>query len=798
MTKVRLELPLLLPNIPDQQDPCISRLRDSLQGKAGIESTHVVRDGEQTFLCLHYDPSAVSLAQVERLARGAGIDLTKRFGHLVLSLRAIDAEDAALRIEAGLLAVPGVSSANVNLAGQKARVEFDRERTTEDQVQSALESLGYSEDAPSVATPAEPAKASWFLRHKELMWSLACGGVLLIAWMGEKWFNAPPAVALALYVASYGMGSFDLLRHTLPMLARGQFVFDIDLLMLLAAGGAAALGQWAEGGLLLFLFSLAHALEHFALDRARGAIRALAELSPAVALVVRAGETHEVPVERVRPGDLVVVRPGARIPVDGKVKSGESTVNQAPVTGESKPVEKLFGSEVFAGTINGEGSLQVESTRAVGDRTLDRVVRLVEEAQTQKAPTEQFTQRFERIFVPLVLVGVVALMVATPLFGMLSWQQSLYRGLAVLVAASPCALALGTPAAVLAGIAQAARHGVLIKGGAHLENLGRVRALAFDKTGTLTVGRPQVADVVALEGDAKELLSVAAAVEQQSQHPLAAAVVERARGENLTLPSTGAVKSITGRGVRSEVAGSLVEIGSLKMWPTGSIPPQVSHAVERQQVAGRSYMVVRSAGRWLGVLGLADQPRPMARRTVQQLRSLGLRTLIMLTGDNNGVAQAIGRALGLDDVRAELMPEDKLRILRELLAIHGRVAMIGDGVNDAPALAHATVGIAMGGAGTAVALETADVALMGDDLGQLPFAVGLSRASRKVIQQNVAIALMAVSVLLVATTLGTVGIGMSVLLHELSTLVVVANALRLLRFSLPPELSSQDVGTSIL
>ncbi len=793
MTKARLELPLLLPDLPDRQDPCISRLRESLEGKAGIESTHVVRDGDQTFLCLHYDPGVVSLAQVERAARGAGLEITKRFGHIILPLRAIDAEDAAHRIEVGLLALPGVSSANVNLASQKARVEFDRERTTEAQVQLALGKLGYSEEVPAAATAVASARTRWFLRQKELGWSLACGGFLLTAWVGEK-LNLPPAIALGLYITCYGFGSFDLLRHTLPAFVRGQFVFDIDLLMLLAATGAAALGQWAEGGLLLFLFSLAHALEHFALDRARGAIRALAELSPAMAQVIEDGETRDVPVERVRPGDLVVVRPGARIPVDGTVKSGESTVNQAPVTGESTPVDKLPGSEVFAGTINGDGSLQVESTRAVGDRTLDRVIRLVEEAQTQKAPTEQFTQRFERIFVPLVLLGVVALMLAPPMLGTLSWHDSLYRGLAVLVAASPCALALGTPAAVLAGIAQAARRGVLIKGGAHLENLGRVRALAFDKTGTLTVGRPQVAEVIALDGDAKELLSVAAAVEQHSQHPLAAAVVERARAENLTLPPAGDVKSITGRGVRSEVAGSLVEIGSLKMWPTDTIPLQLSLAVERQQVAGRSYMVVRSAGRWLGVLGLADQPRSTARRTLQQLRSLGLRTLIMLTGDNDGVAQTIGRTLGLDDVRSELMPEDKLRVLRELLAVHGRVAMVGDGVNDAPALAHATVGIAMGGAGTAVALETADVALMGDDLGQLPFAVGLSRAARRVIQQNVAIALTAVSALLVGTTVGAVGIGLSVLLHEASTLVVVANALRLLRFSLPiePALESSD------
>jgi Cd2+/Zn2+-exporting ATPase len=448
-------------------------------------------------------------------------------------------------------------------------------------------------------------------------------------------------------------------------------------------------------------------------------------------------------------------------------------------------VEKTEGDPVFAGTVNGDGALEVVTTRAAGDRTLDRVVKLVEEAQTQKAPTQRFTERFERIFVPAVLVADLLLIVVPPLLGLMDWGTSFYRGMALLVAASPCALALGTPAAVLAGIARAAQRGVLIKGGAHLENLGTLRAVALDKTGTLTVGEPEVTDLVPMAGtSADELLRVAAAVERRSQHPLAQAVVRKAESSALVLPGAGELQSVTARGVRSVVEGASVEIGSLRLWEDASVPvpDEVATAVRTLQEAGRSIIVVRHGARWLGVLGVADQPRPGVREVLNQLRALGLNPLVMLTGDNRGVGDAVGREVGVDEVRADLLPEDKLTIIREMLAQHGQVAMIGDGVNDAPALANATVGIAMGGAGTAVALETADVALMGDDLGKLPFAVGLSRKARAVIRQNLYISLGVIAVLIVVTTTGIFGIGPAVAVHEGSTLLVIANALRLLAY----------------
>lgn len=782
----RIDLGLLLPDVPDTRDACVRRLEARISEEPGILRAHVLDEAQEApALCLHYDPAVTTLAQVERLARAAGARITERFGHEVLPVRIIGGEDAARRFEAELARAPGILGATVNLAAQRVRVEFDRERTSLERIKETLQGLGARTPLPAAAEVEEVEEETWYARNWELVWSVIAGALLLAAWLCERWAPFPRGVAIALYIASYAFGGFDLTNHALRSLRKGRFHLDIDALMLLAALGAAVVGEWAEGAFLLFLFSLAHALEHYALDRARGAIRALADLAPPVARLVKDGREIEVAIDQVAQGDLVVVRPAERIPVDGLVRSGRSAVNQAPITGESVPVEKEPGAEVFAGTINGDGALEVTTGRAAGDRTLDRIIQLVEEAQTQKGPTQQLTDRFEAIFVPAVLIADVLLIVVPPLFGLLSWGTSFYRGMALLVAASPCALALGTPSAVLAAIAQAARNGVLIKGGAYLEHLGTLRAVAFDKTGTLTVGKPEVTDLLPMPGvPEEELLRVAAAVERRSQHPLAQAVVRRAEADGITLPEAGELESLTARGVRSSVAGQPVEIGSLRLWEQDGVPlpPEVQGGAGRLQDRGRSVMAVRHGERWLGVLGLADRPRDDVRDVLDRLRRLDLRPLVMLTGDNRGVGEAIGKEVGVDEIRAELLPEDKVAAIGELLDRHRLVAMVGDGVNDAPALAHATVGIAMGGAGTAVALETADVALMGDDLGKLPFAIGLSRRARGVIRQNLYTSLGVIALLILATTTGLFGIGPAVFVHEGSTLVVIANALRLLGF----------------
>ena len=776
MKSIRIDLPLLLPEIPDDRDACVRRLRALLAGTDGIIHTHIVQGGARSTLCVHYDADSMTVDEVQRLAQSAGAEITARYGHRVWPLHAVAAEDAGQRIEAALAAVPGVIAASVNLPAQVARVEFERAGFRPEHVDEALRGA-------DSAAPAKPdAARSWYARNRELAWSLA-GGAFLAMGFALASAGIAPSLSVPLYLASYTFGAYDLVRHAIAGLRKGRFSFDIDLLMLLAAFGAALLGEWAEGAFLLFLFSLAHALEHYALGRARASIRALADLAPPIARVERGDRTEDVPVAQVQPGDLVLVRPAERIPVDGRIASGRSAVNQAPITGESVPVDKAEGDEVYAGTVNGEGALTIETTKAAGDRTLDRVIRLVEDAQTQKAPTQVFTDRFERIFVPAVLAGDLLVMTVPPLLGVWDWPTGFYRAMALLVASSPCALALGTPATVLAGIAQAARRGVLIKGGMHLENLGTIKAIALDKTGTLTIGQPEVTDVVPASGVTEtELMQVSAAVERQSQHPLAQAVARRADAAGLPLLQAAPLESVTGRGVRSAVNGQAVEIGNVRLFEEGGRPvsAEIAASVTRLQAAGRSIMVVRMGDRWLGVLGLADRPRDGVRDVLKRLRRIGMKRIVMLTGDHRAVGDAIAQEVGVDEVRGELLPEDKVTAIQELLREHGRVAMVGDGVNDAPALAQATVGIAMGAAGTATALETADIALMADDLGRLPFAIGLSRRARSIIRQNLYLSLAVIATLILATTTGAFGIGPAVLVHEGSTLVVIANALRLL------------------
>ena len=815
----RLDLPLLLPDLPDERDACVARLISLLEARPDITRVHVLRAGDphgdsagvpnsasttdrsspaSAQLCLHYDPERLSLAQLTAIAKSAGADVWQRYGHTVIELRAVTSEDGGGRLEERVRALPGVTAVSVSVAAQLVRVEFDREATTREAIETAL--VDPEQSAPEVRELDAPAGSTWYARNRELAWSLSAGLLLSLGWTVQ---SRSPVTGTALFAAACLFGARDNVGHFLNDLRRGRFRFDIDLLMIVAAAGAAGLGQWLEAALLLFLFSLGHALEHYALGRARNAIKALAELAPTTATVISGDGANRrekiVKIENVRRGDRVLVRPAERLAVDGTVVGGRSAVNQAPITGESVPVEKAVNDQVYAGTVNGEGALLIQVTNAVGDRTLDRVITLVADAQTQKAPTQQFTERFERVFVPLVLLATLLVMVVPPFLGIWDWRLAIYRAMTLLVAASPCALALGTPAAILSGIAQAARSGVLIKGGAHLEALGTVDTVALDKTGTITLGTPRATDVLPVDGvTPQELLSVAAAVERQSQHPLAKAVIDSAESLDAPILQASDVASVTGLGIRARVGEDRVEVGRLKMFHVAdvggsAVPVQIVQDVERLESDGRTVIVVRrtsSTGKvtFLGVIGVSDQPRPGVRATLEALRAVGVKQLVMLTGDNAGVGRAIAARVGIDDVRAGLLPEDKVTAIKELAA-KGTVAMVGDGVNDAPALAHATVGIAMGGAGTAAALETADVALMSDDLGRLPFAIGLSRQTKRVIRQNLALSLVVIAVLIVTSITGVVGIALAVSVHEGSTLVVIANALRLLAYrgSSPPR-----------
>lgn len=649
----------------------------------------------------------------------------------------------------------------------------------------------------------EHSHVGLFGSHTELVCALICGAFLAIGFTLETTLDSRTWLSLASFIGAYVFGGLFTLREAVENLRKGRFA--IDTLMLAAAAGSAALGSWIEGSLLLFLFSLGHALEHYAMGKAKHAIEALASLSPTTALVRRGGGQTEVPVEELIVGDIVIVKPDEGLPADGFVTQGTSSVNQAPVTGESVPIDKQpvsdagtaranpdrigASSRVFAGTINGSGVLEIEVTHLSTESTLAKVVTMVNEAEGKKSPTQRFTDRFERVFVPLALVLVVILLFAWTVIDE-PFRDSFYRAMAVLVAVSPCALAIATPSAVLSAVARAARGGVLVKGGGPLEELGSLTAIAFDKTGTLTEGQPRITDVMVADGiDEKELLAVAVAVEGLSHHPLARAIAEdgRRRLAQMEIPTATDLESLPGKGITARIGNDVVLIAKAEVFGREGVPPLSSamdEAIRTLREGGRTTVIVRRGQQDLGAIGLMDTPRNSAKHVLEQLRTLGIRRMVMISGDNQKVADVVAKEVGLDEAIGDLLPEDKVGMIQKL-RMEGKVAMVGDGVNDAPAMANATVGIAMGAAGSDVALETADIALMADDLAHLPFAVGLSRRTRSVIRQNVFISLGVVAILVPATILG-LGIGPAVIAHEGSTLVVVFNALRLLAYRSKP------------
>lgn len=692
----------------------------------------------------------------------------------------MESAQSAVTVENAVRKVPGVLDASVAYASERLVIAYDHHALRLETVKQCVAALGYRLEVPehgmACSAEADAHHASGLAPKLEIPFVLVSGALIAAGWALGRVAVPPVAITICYAVAMATGGAFAI-KGTLQSLR--QFRVDIESLMVVAAIGAALLGAWFEGAFLLFLFALGHALEHRAMERARRAVEALGKLRPTVARVRRGADVVEVPVESVQRGDIVVVRPGDRVPVDGVVREGRTSIDQAAVTGESIPVTKQSGDDVFTGTINTDGAIEVEVTRISSESVLAKIVDLVSQAEAVKSPSQRFAQRLEQRFVPIVLIAAVVLPIAMILGG---WtpKESVLRAVSLLVAASPCALAISTPAAVLSAVAAAARGGVLMKGGAYLEILGRVSSMAFDKTGTLTEGKPKLISASpAPDVTEEELLRVSAGVEALSQHPVAKAIVDAAKARGISPSDAGAVEAVHGKGIRATVASERVSIGSLDLFEGQVIPDGIRAEVDRLQSAGQTTMVVHHGVRWLGVLGVADTLRHNAKETIAQVKALGIVRTVMLSGDNQRVARAIADQVGIDDARAPLMPEGKVLALREMSG-GGGVAMVGDGVNDAPALAAASVGVSMGGAGSDVALETADVVLMSDDLGRLPFAVGLARKASAVIRQNLVISIGVSVVLIVATVAGWAQISHAVILHEGSTLLVVANGLRLL------------------
>ncbi|NJN17788.1 MAG: cadmium-translocating P-type ATPase [Oscillochloris sp.] len=594
---------------------------------------------------------------------------------------------------------------------------------------------------------------------------------------------APTGIVLAVHGATYVFGGWYALRAIVAALR--ERTIEVDLLMVLAALGAAYVGAWTEGAILLFLFSLSNVLQHYAMARTERAISSLLELRPDTVTVRRDNTLVEVPLEEVAVGALIALRPGDRVPLDGVIVRGRGNFDESALTGESMPVQKAEGAQVLAGTLNQSAALDVQVTKPASESTLARIITMVSEAQARKARTQSFLDRAEQYYA-LGVIGAVALFILlVPLFSGSAFGDTFYRGMVLLTVASPCALVISVPAALLSAIANAARHGVLFKGGAHLEELSRVKVIAFDKTGTLTYGHPEVTDVLPQPGVSEhELLETLARAELQSEHPIARAILSYADAKRIAPVEPETFSAITGMGVRASWDNCETLVGSPRLFQDGglSLPSALQAEVDRLHGEGRAtVLIVRRGERWLGVATVMDRARPDAAERIRELRAAGIERIVMLTGDNQAVAEALGRQLGIDEVHAELLPEDKLRIVEQFGRTYGPTAMVGDGVNDAPALAAATIGIAMGAAGTDAALETADVVLMADDLSAIAYAVKLSRRTQRIVWQNIAFAMAVVVVLVISTLTIGVPLPLGVVGHEGSTILVVLNGLRLLR-----------------
>jgi Cd2+/Zn2+-exporting ATPase len=692
----------------------------------------------------------------------------------VFKIEGMDCHEEVTILEQRLKRLAGLESLDADVLGQRLSVKYDAAKLSTSLIAEAVAQTGMR--AWLEHEEPRPAAGSHLWRDALIVMSgvlVGAGFVVEFTAGDRRW----AALAFALAIVAGGVHTAKRAWVSL----RGR-TLDIYVLMLVAVAGAMALGQWSEGASVVFLFALAQLLESRAMERARGAIRALMDLAPQTALVTRGGVERVLSVDDVRLGDVVIVRPGEKIPLDGRVSTGTSHVNQAPVTGESLPVEKAPGDDVFGGTINGRNALEVEVTRLRRDSTIARIIHLVERAQAQRAPSQTFVDRFARLYTPAVLVLAAAVAVVPPLFGG-TWSTWIYRSLVLLVIACPCALVISTPVSIVSALAAAARKGVLIKGGARLEKLAAVRCVAFDKTGTLTTGQLRVTDVIGVNGAApREILAAAASLEKRSEHPIGRAIVERAHADGLAITAAAGFQSLPGRGAEALIGTSHVLVGSHRLFEERRLcSPEMHSATESLADQGRSTVMVATNGTPVGVIGVADHVRETARDTVGLLRSNGVRHVVLLTGDHEAAARTLAEAVGADEYRASLLPGDKATAVEELRRAYGALAMVGDGVNDAPALASADVGIAMGVAGTDVALETADVALMADELAKIPYTLRLSRATTRNIRANIAFSLAIKGVFLVMAIAGSATLWMAVLADMGASLVVIGNALRLLR-----------------
>lgn len=685
--------------------------------------------------------------------------------------------NCAAKFEKNVKSIEGVTDAKVNFGAGKIKVE-GTSSIQEIKSAGAFENLIIQDEDNQ---ESEGEQKDSFLKRN---WTLVISVILIaIAFYFRATVGENDIITKSLFISAIVIGGFSLFTEGIKDLLKLNF--SMEVLMTVAIIGASIIGEWAEGSIVVILFAISEALERFSMDRARQSIRSLMDIAPKEALIRRNNEEKMINVSDIQIGDIMIIKPGQKIAMDGVVIKGHSAVNQAAITGESVPIEKQIKDEIFAGTLNEEGILEVEVTKHVNDTTIAKIIHLVEEAQGERAPAQAFVDNFAKYYTPSIMAISALIIIIPPLFFGGDWNKWLYQGLSLLVVGCPCSLVISTPVSIVSAIGNSAKNGVLVKGGIYLEEIGGLKAIAFDKTGTLTKGTPSVTDfVVSDTNQENQYLSIISALEILSQHPLASAILKEAdrRESNYQMIDIMNFKSVTGKGIKGDYQGTTYFVGSPKLFDSELIrQASVMKNYEKLQEQGKTVMIFGTAQNILAIIAVADELRKSSSEVIAKLHQLGIEHTIMLTGDNIRTAKSIGEQVGVTDIKGDLMPQDKLDYIKELKEKYGKVAMVGDGVNDAPALASATVGIAMGGAGTDTALETADVALMGDDLQKLPFIVNLSRKTLKIIKQNITFSLSIKFLALLLIIPGWLSLWIAIVADMGATLLVTLNGLRLMK-----------------
>ena len=745
------------------------------KGLSGLQDIQEVKINYNTAKLQLIGKDSAAFDQVESEVQKLGYriePLTQNKNIKIFNVEGMDCGSCAKSIENHLNTLPAVKSVSVNFSTGKMKIEHDN---SVDEIVSEVSKIGFK--ASLLSKNSKPTEGP---KNKEGNGLIIFSGILIALGFIGSFTDISTIVTTLMYAVAMVISGYKPVKSAYYSVKSRSL--DMNVLMSAAAIGAAFIGEWFEGATVVWLFALGNTLQNMSIEKTRNSIRNLMDLAPSEAFVKVGSELVKMPVDEVSVGDIIIVKPGDKIPLDGEIIQGESSVNQAPITGESIPVDKELGDTVYAGTINESGSLEIKVTKLVEDTTIAKIIHLVEEAQEQKAPTQAFVDRFASIYTPIVFILALAIMVLPPLLGFGTWGEWLYKGLALLVVACPCALVISTPVAIVSAIGNAAKNGVLIKGGTFLEKAGAINAIAFDKTGTLTEGKPKVSQIIPLDISEEQLVRIALTLEEYSTHPIAKSIVEYAKDKGLQSKNGELFKNIVGKGVQATLDGEIYYAGNLKLFEEKNVSLEsVKETVHHLQSHGNTVVIVGTNTRIIGIIAVADTIRQTTVKALKGLKQVGINEVVMLTGDNEGTAKMISKDSNVSRYFADLLPEDKVNAIKQLQSEGYKVAMVGDGINDAPALATADLGIAMGGAGTDTAMETADIVLMADNLEKLPHTIKLSRKALAIIKQNIWFSLIVKFVALALIFPGWLTLWLAVLSDTGAAIIVILNALRLLK-----------------